>query len=92
MTLFARVEDGLVAVVQDFPVGLEDAVHPDMLAEWVACPSGTKFGDIFDGKSFKSPPIVELPQSPLPSIDPIEKLAAFLRENPDVRAVLDATT
>jgi len=54
---YARLSGGLVAEIIDLPsnVPLEDAFHPDLVAEIIKCDASVVVGSIFDGQNFIAP-------------------------------------
>jgi hypothetical protein len=57
MARYAEIRDGVVAQIVDLPdgVNIEDAVHPDLLANFVEASGSVEVGSTFSGGNFNAP-------------------------------------
>lgn len=58
---YARINEGVVAEIRTLPdtVKITDAIHPDLVKQWIAAPDKVEQGWTYDSKLFAAPVVPE---------------------------------
>ncbi len=76
MSIYARLQDGLVSEIISVPTGLtiQEMFHPDFVASCVPCDATVRPGWEYDGSSFSEPqpPVVSARESAMRTLEALD--------------------